>query len=110
MDSHTWENYGYDDYFIRYLRINPTIEYDTSEKGMKTYKVQLWLLSRYEAKVLNKDEVLGMYSELMEYKVQSEKNVHEITAHCMSVINVAKKESNDNINSKLDAIISQYNM
>ncbi len=109
-DSHRWEQLNYDEYFMECMAISPTLTYDNSDIAAKTLKIQMWLLSKYEIKVMTKEKICSLYKQIIEYKQSREMHVHTIEMYCREMINESKKEANNNVDNYLTTIIESNNM
>jgi len=66
MNSKTWEMYDNDEYFKKFLRPHPQLQYHNDDNDL--YNLQNILTDKYNKKVYTKDEVISIYNNYVEKK------------------------------------------
>ena len=109
-DSHRWEQLNYDEYFMECMAISPTLNYDNSDIAVKTLKIQIWLLTKYETKTMSQEDIINLYKQIMDFKQRREAHVRGVEMYCRELVMESKKEATDNIDNYLTTVIESNNM
>lgn len=101
MEEHTWEQMSVDEYFMKFLCVNPTLTYDNTDIGRSTYALQCWLLDCIRDETMSAESVRQLYVQVKCFNEDRHMHVASVEARCLQIIHEAKKEA---INSRLTYI------
>jgi hypothetical protein len=103
-DLRSYEMYGEDEYFLKFLMIHPNLYYSKESKEDLYYlkfKFQSKLLNSLHLNIISKDNVKEKYLEYKEYSDKKNNNIVDLESNFKNIINNMKS---NNIIDKIDKI------
>ena len=108
MNERTYEMYDIDEYFIKFLRIHPYLQYATDNINVKKLNLQTVLLDKYFDKLLTKIQINEIYQNIIDKENQNSIHLHEIELSFKQSLEKIKNNNNINLIDNIDYILNMY--
>ena len=103
MSPRTYEIYDINEYFVKFLKISPVLQYRNDEYHTKKYELQSKLLKKLYENEITVETLRNTYEDVIQRENDKKKEIWDLKIHAQNII----KEIEDKLDQDLIQAIDQ---